>query len=98
MVSGEDQDGIVPLPALLEQGDQVPEALAAFNAALRGGFASRLAGAFRFAPEALRVPATYLSKAAAHTHKRTGGHCGVFAEEHSEVGEGGCWPRVSSLI
>ena len=41
---------------------QVPEALAAFNAALRGGFASRLAGAFRFAPEALRVHDAFVVK------------------------------------
>lgn len=41
---------------------QVPEALAAFNAALRGGFASRLAGAFSFAPGALRVHDAFVVK------------------------------------
>ena len=41
---------------------EVPEALAAFNNALREGFSGRLAGAFRFAPEALRVHDAFIVK------------------------------------
>ena len=41
---------------------EVPEALAAFNSALRGGFTGRLGGAFRFAPEALRVHDAFIVK------------------------------------
>jgi hypothetical protein len=46
MVGGEYQGCIVPLPALLEQGDQVPEALVNTGAALMilGDFGAALGG------------------------------------------------------